>query len=349
MAKLCCKNGDSRKAVERLGAALDVFSRAKDLTRQLLTFAKGGKPVQKTMSIEPILRRSSTFMLSGSNVSCDMRLQEGLWLCHIDENQIAQAVDNIILNARQAMPKGGQITITAENVPAGSPGLPGVDLGDTVRVSIRDTGPGIDPKARARIFDPFFTTKSAGSGLGLSIVFSIMKRHGGFVDLESQPGEGAAFILYLPRAQSDRKASGKRQAVVDMKSPLGGGRILVMDDEPFMRDICRELLEDGGFAVTCAANGDEAIDLFRSDHQKGVTYIAAILDLTVPGGKGGIEALAELRAIDPDICAIASSGYSNDPVMAQPAKYGFARCLPKPFKMEELFAAIRCCAALRPS
>lgn len=349
MAKLCCKNGDTTKAVERMGAALDVFSRAKDLTRQLLTFAKGGKPVQKTMSIEPILRRSSTFMLSGSNVSCDMHLQEGLWLCHIDENQIAQAVDNIILNARQAMPKGGQITITAENVPAGSPGLPGVDLGDSVRVSIRDTGPGIDPKARARIFDPFFTTKSAGSGLGLSIVFSIMKRHGGLVDLDSQPGEGTAFILYLPRAQAERKASGKRQAVVDMKSPLGHGRILVMDDEPFMRDICRELLEEGGFIVTCAANGDEAVDLFRSEHERGNPYLAVVLDLTVPGGKGGIEALAELRAIDPDICAIAASGYSNDPVMAQPAKYGFARCLPKPFKMEDLFAAIRHCAALRPS
>lgn len=351
IARMACRSGDTDKAVAKLSASLEVFQRAKDLTQQLLTFAKGGQPVQKTMSIEPILRRSSTFMLSGSNVSCDLHLPPDLWLCHIDENQIAQVVDNIILNARQAMPRGGQITIAAENVPAGLARLSAAVPVDSICISIRDNGPGIDLKLQARIFDPFFTTKSTGNGLGLSIVYSIMTRHGGLVDVESQPGEGTTFNLYLPRAQKEPKtAAAKGQRAADDTEKLQGcGRILVMDDEPFIQDLCRTILEESGFAITCAGDGDEAINLFRTAREKKVPFLMVILDLTIPGGKGGVETLVELRHIDPYICAIATSGYSSDPVMAQPADYGFAACLPKPFTTGELFQAIRCCPGLHTS
>jgi len=350
IARISCRRGETDKTISRLGAALDVFSRAKDLTRQLLTFARGGMPVQKTMSIEPILRRSPTFMLSGSNVSCELHLQADLWLCYIDENQIAQVVDNVVLNARQAMPQGGQITITAENVPAGSPGLPATDLGDTVRISIRDTGPGIDPKLRSRIFDPFFTTKPSGNGLGLSMVYSIMKRHGGLVDLESQMGVGSTFFLYLPRAREDQKSVRGTGAVVPgVPTPRGEGKVLVMDDEEFIRNICRELLGECGFSVTCVSGGDEAIEIFRAARDEKKPFVMVLLDLTIPGGKGGCEILAELRHLDPAICAIAASGYSNDPVMSHPAEYGFSSCLVKPFKLEELFEAIHTCPGLLKS
>jgi len=345
VARVSLRQGETDKAAARLGSALDVFSRAKDLTRQLLTFARGGKPVQKTMSIEPILRRSPTFMLSGSNVSCELHLQPDLWLCYIDENQIAQVVDNIVLNARQAMPQGGRITIMAENLPAGSTGLL---AGDMVRVSIRDTGPGIDPKLRSRIFDPFFTTKMAGNGLGLSMVYSIMKRHGGLVDLESKMGVGSAFFLYLPRAKEDQKAVIKTVAAGSgLVTPRGEGRVLVMDDEQFIRSIWSELLGGCGFSVTCASDGDEAIEIFRAARDENKPFVLVLLDLTIPGGKGGCETIAELRNIDPEICAVAASGYSHDPVMSHPAEYGFSACLVKPFKLEEVFEAIRACPGLK--
>ncbi|HEY9070606.1 MAG TPA: response regulator [Candidatus Ozemobacteraceae bacterium] len=350
IARNACRAGASDKVMARLGAAMEVFSRAKDLTRQLLTFARGGQPVQHTMSLEPILRRSPTFMLSGSNVSCDVRIPTDLWACHIDENQIAQAVDNLVLNARQAMSEGGRITIVAENLPAGSPELPASLTRDCVRVSIRDTGPGIDPKLRTRIFDPFFTTKPSGNGLGLSIVYSILKRHGGLVDFDSTPGGGTTFRLYLPRAGDSAGEMARSDAAsTDLERPMLSGRALVMDDEGFMREICRELLEECGFNVATAGGGEEAIRLFREAHAAGEPFVLALLDLTIPGGKGGCEALAELRRVDPAVCAIATSGYSADPVMASPAGYGFAACLVKPFKLEELFRALRACPTLLKS
>ncbi|HOY68913.1 MAG TPA: response regulator [Candidatus Ozemobacteraceae bacterium] len=350
IARNACRAGATDKAMARLGAAMEVFSRAKDLTRQLLTFSRGGQPVQRTMSLEPILRRSPTFMLSGSNVSCEVRIPADLWACHIDENQIAQAVDNLVLNARQAMPEGGRITIVAENLAAGSPELPASVNRDCVRISIRDTGPGIDPKLRTRIFDPFFTTKPAGNGLGLSIVYSILKRHGGLVDFDSSPGSGTTFRLYLPRAERGGREPELREAgSADQERPLMSGRALVMDDEEFMRDICRELLEECGFTVTTAEGGEEAIRVFRAAREAGEPFVLALLDLTIPGGKGGCETVAELRHIDPSICTIAASGYSADPVMASPAGYGFSACLVKPFKLEELFRALRACPTLPKS
>ncbi|MBU1108751.1 MAG: response regulator, partial [Candidatus Riflebacteria bacterium] len=332
------RTGEHTMGMEVLGDALGVFGRAKDLTHQLLTFSKGGKPVLKVMSIIPLFRQSPRLVLSGSNVIFEEHLPENLWPCNLDENQMSQVIDNILLNARQAMPEGGTINVTAENIPAGSPDIPLAISGDVVRVSICDSGTGIDPKLLSCIFDPFFTTKQgSGNGLGLSIVYSIMKQHGGLVRVVSQLGKGTTFILYLPRAKASDDTETLAQSI---QKPQGHGRVLIMDDEKAICKIFQRVLENCGYSVSLANNGDEAISLFRTALESSDPFNMVILDLTIPGGKGGKETVDELRQITPDILAIATSGYSSDPVLANPLQYGFSAGLGKPFTMTDIYQVI---------
>lgn len=331
--------GDQENGMERLKQAYGIFGRAKDLAQQLLTFSKGSKPILQVMSLVPILTQSPKLVLSGSNVVLETDLSENLWLCNIDENQIGQVVDNIVLNARQAMTDGGKITITATNLPAGSAEIPSTISGDVVRVSISDTGPGIDSTIIANIFDPFFTTKhGSGNGLGLSIVNMIIKQHGGMVSVESRVGRGTTFFLYIPRSVAGEVTEVLPQ---DIQRPEGNGRVLIMDDEKVICDILRRNLEMCGYSVSEARSCDEAISLFREAKENSAPFAMVFLDLTIPGGVGGQTAVADIRRMDPEVFTIAISGYSNDPVMANPYCYGFSTVLSKPFTQAEIFKAIR--------
>lgn len=324
-------------SMERLEEIEKASVRAIGLTQQLLTFSKGGAPVRKTTSISEMIRQTAVFVTRGSNVRCEFRIVPDLRPVFADEGQLSQVVHNLVINAMQAMKNGGVIRISAENVRGESARKEAGVAEDMVKVSVRDEGPGIPAEILSRIFDPYFTTKEQGSGLGLATVYSIVKRHDGQIDVESRPGAGTAFHVYLP--VSDRPAE---NAGVSAAGPHNGkGKILVMDDEEFILDLAEEMLGFLGYGTTCARNGAEAIDLYKRSIDAGKPYDAVIMDLTIPGGMGGKEALGLLKEIDPGIVAIVSSGYSNDPVMADPGRFGFWGVVTKPYTLHLLSDVMR--------
>jgi len=326
------RKGCERKECERVAAHLDdamaVYSRARDLTRQLLTFSKGGHPIKKVRELGPIIRTSAQFVLAGSNIALDLHLPDDLWSGEVDEHQLGQVIHNLVLNARQAMPAGGVIIITAANHPLSSPSPTDLIAGEYIRITVQDAGEGIRPEHLSRIFDPFFSTKPQGNGLGLAMAYSILRKHGGSIEVRSEVGVGTTFELYLPRALGGPM---EPQSPATPVVAQGQARILILEDEPFIRSFMMSTLERHGYAVTEAINGDEAITLFQSAHQDHHPFDLVILDLTIPGGKGGCETLEALRKLVPDLQAIATSGYSDDPVMARPQDFGFADRLLKPF------------------
>ena len=314
-----------------LEKAFFTMNRAEGLTHQLLTFAKGGGPVLKTISINRLVEQSARFALSGTNVGVGCELPDDLWPCDVDENQFGQVIDNIVINAQQSMPLGGEISIRARNItisPGGQASLPG---GNYVQISIRDHGVGIPQHILPMIFDPFFTTKQKGSGLGLATCFSIVQKHGGSMDVESEPGKGSTFYIYLPAAPPYIKEASSSSS----QARKGSGKILVMDDEDFLREILGTMLKNLGYTPICVATGDEAISTFKSSAPED-PIVAAILDLTVPGSVGGKETVKALHAIDAKLPVIVTSGYSEDPVISAPEAYGFIASLSKPFRMHEI-------------
>jgi len=310
--------------------------RAQTLTQQLLTFSKGGAPVKKASSINDLLRDSANFVVTGSNIRCDFHIPDDLPTVEIDEGQISRVIHNLVINAQQSMPQGGVIHIQAERIAITStsdepPGLPLQD-GNYVKISIQDQGIGIPEEYLGKIFDPYFTTKEKGSGLGLTTSYSIMKRHGGHITLQSTVGTGTTFFLYLPALHEGAAAKKKEQ-----RSQIKGhGKILLMDDEEIIRDVGGGMLQYLGYEVTVAKNGAEAIFLATDAMKRGESYDAIIMDLTIPGGMGGKEAASRLQALDCSSKMIASSGYSNDPVLSEYKKYGFCAIAPKPYGIEEL-------------
>jgi signal transduction histidine kinase/CheY-like chemotaxis protein len=320
-----------------LGDAEKACWRARDLTVQLLTFSKGGAPIRKSTRIEEIITDSASFSLHGSNVHCEMDVPTDLWTVDVDGAQISQVIQNIVINAVQAMPEGGRIRIEARNaghVKSADPRL--VDLGDGlyVRVTIGDEGEGISPATLEKIFDPYFTTKRKGSGLGLAIAYSIVRRHGGTITVDSTLDKGSEFSLYLPVAQEPSvpvDAARNGDSIV-----LGKKSILLMDDEPSILTLLTVLLESRGHSVCQARSGDEAVDLFRTARLSDTPIDLVILDLTIPGETGGRETMSRLMKIEPDVKGIVSSGYSGDPVMANYRDYGFRAVISKPYSLDEL-------------
>jgi len=317
---------DSEKTAKRLAEAENAASRARDLTQQLLTFARGGEPVKKVVKAGALLKEAAGFAMHGSSVRCEFALADDLWPVEVDEGQLSQVIHNLVINAAQAMPDGGIITIGAANyrsLPEGQ---------RCVRISVADTGTGIPEQHLQRIFDPYFTTKQQGSGLGLATCYSIIKKHGGFISVESTLGKGSTFCLSLPA--SELSGAVKPESQTDLA--YGAGRVLVMDDEEPVRETLQAILEELGYTAECTENGAEAVELYQRRKEEGTPFSVVILDLTIPGGIGGKDAIAMLRNIEPGIKAVVSSGYSTDPVMGSYREYGFSAVLSKPFQVQEM-------------
>ncbi len=330
LAKLDVQPGNtvSRALDEMEKAAV----RAKDLTQQLLTFSKGDEPVRHTTNIGELFRESAQFALRGSNVSCRFSIDEELLPADVDDGQIAQVVHNLIINADQAMPNGGTVLIQGTNVTLPPDNPYALEPGDHIQMSIQDEGIGIHPKHLKKIFDPYFTTKQKGSGLGLAVAYSIITKHGGQLTVDSKLGQGTTFAILLPASEGTH--------VIDTRETkglvAGHGRILVMDDEDFIRELASVMLDKMGYEVTTAQDGQAAVNRYKEAMAAGHPFDAVILDLTVPGGMGGKETMRRLLSLDPNVRAVVSSGYSNDPVMANHAAYGFCGAVKKPYLVQEL-------------
>ena len=334
MAKLASKPGD--KVYQWLAEAERASMRARDLTQQLLTFSRGGEPVKKTCHIASIVRESCEFAVRGSNVRCKLSIPENTWAINADEGQISQVIGNLVINAQQAMPHGGVIDVRVENfVIERERGL-SVSPGDYVRLSIEDHGVGIPEDHLAKIFDPYFTTKQKGSGLGLATSHSIIKKHEGLINVRSNPGLGTTFEVYLPRCHD------KVLSIQELKTKLitGRAKLLLMDDEPTIGQLAKEMLCMLGYDVDVANEGSVAVELYHQAWKASEPYDLLIVDLTVPGGMGGKEVFETLGKSYPNVKALVSSGYSNDPIMANYRNYGFTGVVSKPYTVQELSSAV---------
>jgi signal transduction histidine kinase/CheY-like chemotaxis protein len=312
--------------------------RAKDLTQQLLTFSRGGEPVKRLASIEEVIRDSAGFVLRGSKVRCDYHFAEGLLPVEIDSGQISQVIQNIIINASHAMPDGGVIDVTCENCFETPEDVILSQSAFHIKIAIQDRGIGIPPTLIDKIFDPYFSTKREGNGLGLAICHSIVSKHNGQISAESVQGVGSTFTIYLPALKGKQLAGKKEKEVIRTRD---SGKVLVMDDEEMIRDIALEMLSYLGFQVVLANDGAEAIEVYQKNLAAGgKPFDIVIMDLTIPGGMGGSKAIKKILTLNPQAKVIVSSGYSNDPVMANYMDHGFSGVITKPFKINELSEAI---------
>ena len=314
-------------------------TRAQELTRYLLTFAEGGAPIKESVPLAPLLRDTSAFVVRGSKVQCDIQLAPDLWDLHADPNQLAQVISNVVLNAVEATPGSGEIQVRAENA-VKAPHLPN---GDYVAISVQDFGVGITADRLSRIFDPFYTTKNQARGLGLAAAYSIVQRHSGHIGVESTHGVGTTVTIHFPAVRTVATA----QLAAPMPVPVAAQdaesklRVLVMDDEEPIRQIIQTTLGMFNHEVVCTADGEAFLAAHAAAKAAGQPFDVAVLDLTIPGGMGGKEAIRSLRERDKSIRAIVSSGYSTDPVMAKCAEYGFDAVLPKPYKVSDLLRLVR--------
>jgi nitrogen-specific signal transduction histidine kinase len=321
---------DSEKILLKLNDIEDAALQTKDLANQLLTFSKGGSPIKSKANIARILEKSVLLAKSGANVECELNLSRNLYPVEVDEGQMRQVFNNITINAVQAMSDGGTIRVKAENATLGSAQCREIGLpeGKYVKITFADEGVGIPEGHRARIFDPFFTTKENGSGLGLTTVKSIIKKHDGVISVTSKPGIGTTMVFYLPAA--------KESLEIEIMEAEKKGKVLVMDDEENIRKVATEMLTILGYEVDTATEGGVAIALYTRAKEMEMPYDAVILDLTVPGGMGGKETVHKLLQIDLTVKVIVSSGYFNDPVLAHYRDYGFVEKLVKPYQVADM-------------
>lgn len=325
-------------ASEFVREAEQAVVRATGLTRQLLTFSRGGMPIRKTCDLAALVRNTGRFVVRGSLARCYFELPDSLWLADVDEGQIDQVVSNLVINATQAMPDGGTVRISAANVYTDVISEPMLKPGRYVELSFADEGVGIPPDQCAKVFDPYFTTKAGGSGLGLATAYSIVGKHQGRITVSSEIGVGTTFVIYLPASD---------QLLVPAVKPVqhgrrnAGGRLLVMDDEESICTMVKRVATRLGYEVAVASDGVAALARFAEARRGGTRFDAVILDLTIPGGMGGLETLRQLRIGCRDVVAIASSGYSEDPVLANYAEYGFCGILAKPYTVGQLRAVLQ--------
>ncbi|MEI6306416.1 MAG: ATP-binding protein, partial [Deltaproteobacteria bacterium] len=324
----------THKSYNALVGAEKASIRATELARQLLTFARGGEPVKKMVSVQHVVNESLSMVLHGANVKGITNIPDEIHAIEADEGQISQVLHNIIINATQAMPGGGTLTVSAKNITLYAKNLMELAPGAYVCLSITDQGCGISEDDLKKIFDPYFSTKLTGNGLGLATAHSIITRHEGHISANSVIGKGTIFTIHLP--STGGPFLGEQAEHVAEIATHSGGSILVMDDEELIRDMATVMLEEIGYQVTTCVNGSEAIALYKNALNAGNKYVAVIMDLTIPGGLGGREAAKQILAIDAAAKLIVSSGYSNDPIMSDHMAYGFIGAVAKPYRINEL-------------
>lgn len=336
MAKLAIDNKtEALAALEQAEKALGLSTK---LTMQFLTFSKGGKPVRNRAEIRSIIDNAVKFALSGSRCECRLQVAEGLWQAKVDEGQISQVIQNIVLNAAQAMAEGGRIEVVARNVQAADNDLPPeLAAGDYVEISISDNGPGIPPQLLGKIFDPYFTTKEKGSGLGLATSYSIVRNHNGLIKVHSETDRGTTFLLWLPAIRGE-SSKGQSPPVAAALAVAGKKqrKILLMDDDPVIRDVAGRMIKAIGHEVEFAEHGEEALAKYRLALESGSPFAVVILDLTIRGGMGGGDTLRQLMELDAGVKAVVSSGYADNSTIAEYQKLGFTSCLHKPYSLNEL-------------
>ena len=325
---------DANEKTLLLNDAEQATLRAKELTNQLLTFSKGGAPIKKTTSIADLIKDTTVFALRGSTVRCEFDIPAKLWPVDVDKGQISQVINNLVLNAQQAMPHGGTLRVRAYNTPCDRSQAAHMLFDDAggITIEIEDEGAGIPASNLVNIFDPYFSTKPNGSGLGLATSYSIIRRHGGSIAVHSELDIGTTFRIMLPASQNSIELAEPATPPV----PHSSGHVLVMDDEETIRRVLSRGLMRMGYDVAVAQDGAEAIQLYQQATERGQPFDVVVMDLTIPGGMGGQETLSRLRAFDPHVKAIASSGYSHDPVMADYGTYGFCGCVAKPYELSAL-------------
>ncbi|MEW6386455.1 MAG: PAS domain S-box protein [Thermodesulfobacteriota bacterium] len=329
LAMLSCRDDESIQ--RNLAEAEKATLRATDLAQQLLTFAKGGEPIKEVASLGDIIKESASFACRGSHVRCKFAFPEDLWPVEVDAGQISQVIQNLIINSIQAMPTGGTVSIATENMNLTSQSALPLQPGRYVKISVRDRGLGIPTEHLANIFDPYFTTKQKGSGLGLAIVYSIIKRHGGHITVDSRLGAGTTCYIYLPASQ--KKVEPKRKSAMELVT--GKGKILVMDDEEIVRGVAGKILTLLGYEVEFAGDGAKAVEMYQQALDSGRPFDAVVMDLTVPGGMGGEEAMRRLLEIDPRAKGIVSSGYADDTIVTNFKEFGFSGVIKKPYRVED--------------
>jgi two-component system cell cycle sensor histidine kinase/response regulator CckA len=322
-----------------LSKASQAAQHAAHLSSQLLTFSKGGAPLKKIVSLPQLLAQSAEFSLYGSNLRADVDIPVDLSKVEIDAAQIEQVVNALMINAREAMPRGGTVKLSARNAEFGDTINPILPEGRYVKILIADRGAGVPDEIVPKIFDPYFTTKPFGTGLGLSISYSIVKKHGGMLHLESSSREGSSFAFYLPATEGRLSVPAVRAQ--PSNSQFNHQRILVMDDEAAIRELTSQLLGTLGYEVTAVPDGLEAVRLYDRALQRGEHFQAVILDATVRGGMGGVATIERLRDLDPQVNAIICSGYSDEAALTEFLAYGFRGALPKPFTRRELADALQ--------
>jgi PAS domain S-box-containing protein len=322
-------------ALSKAGQATQHAAR---LSGQLLTFSKGGAPLKEIASLEEMLRQCLEFCLYGTSLRVQIDLAKDLWKAEIDQAQIEQVINALVMNAREAMSHGGTVTAIGRNVEIEGTGG-ALAPGRYVKITIADEGSGIDETLTKKIFDPYFTTKPSGTGLGLSIGYSIIKKHGGILQLESSSSKGSSFAFYLPAAAelpTERDQPGDERG-----SQVANQRVLVMDDEAAIRDLTSQLLGTLGYEATTVPDGQAALQTYEDALKTGDNFDAVILDATVRGGMGGLATIERLRGLDPNVTAIICSGYSDESALAKFLAYGFRGALPKPFSRAELAQALQ--------
>ncbi len=321
---------------ERLAEAEKACIRAQNLARQLLTFSKREKPQKKLVSLREVLKTSASLVLRSSNVRRQAAIPSDLWWVEADEEQINQAINHLLINADQAMPRGGTIQITAENITLSEDAQVPLNPGPYVKVAICDQGVGIPPEYLDRVFDPFFTTKRRGNGLGLATVYAILRNHDGHITVTSLPESGTTFTFYLPAII--RPAKPGRTKIPALK--MGRGRVLLMDDEEMILEVSSAMLKRLGYEVWVAQDGAAALEAYRQASMAGSPFDAIILDLTVPGGLGAKETIGPLLQVNPQAKVIVSSGFADDPSLTDFQSFGFAGFLPKPYNLTQLSAVM---------
>jgi signal transduction histidine kinase len=339
MIRIDLEEGHQHSA--KLVAAEKAALQARLLTQQLLTFSKGGAPSLEVTTVSEMVEECAQFILRGSKVKCSIEKDDGLWPVDADKGQISQVINNLIINANQAMPEGGEIRIRMSNLHIRHAEIPALKSGDYICIEVRDEGNGISPQNLKKIFDPYFTTKKKGNGLGLASSYSIITSHKGTITVDSSIGQGSIFRVYLAKSiqlapRKSNPSEAKKKETAREKIHRGKGRILVMDDMEAMMVVAGEILTVLGYDVEYSTDGNEAIKAYKAAKDEGNPFDACVFDLTVPGGMGGEEAANVLIDYDPNLVAIASSGYTSSDVMSDYKNSAFRAVLPKPYRIKEM-------------